>query len=58
MSDIAPAMPSAGGPISLPDPFESDVSPWLLRRLDFATRIALQLREDATRVLQSTRSSS
>lgn len=58
MSDIAPAMPSAGGPISLPDPFESDVSPWLLRRLDFATRIALQLREDATRVLQSTPSSS
>ena len=51
---VPPVMPSAGGPVALPDPFESDVSPWLLRRLDFATRIALQLREDATRALQST----
>ena len=49
-----PVTPSAGGPVPLPDPFENDVSPWLLRRLDFATRIALQLREDAARVLQST----
>jgi uncharacterized membrane protein YccC len=49
----APITPSAGGPISLPDPFESDVSPWLLRRLDFATRIAGQLRDDAARVLQA-----
>lgn len=48
-----PIMPSAGGPVALPDPFENDVSPWLLRRLDFATRISVQLREDATRVLQS-----
>jgi uncharacterized membrane protein YccC len=48
-----PATPSAGGPIPLPDPFDNDVSPWLLRRLDFATRIAMQLRDDAARVLQS-----
>lgn len=51
--DGVPTMPSAGGPIALPDPFENDISPWLLRRLDFATRIALQLRDDAARVLQS-----
>ena len=47
------ATPSAGGPVPLPDPFDNDVSPWLLRRLDFATRIATQLRVDAARILQS-----
>jgi len=46
-----PASPSSGGPVSLPDPFEQDISPWLLRRLDIATRIATQLRVDAARIL-------
>jgi len=43
---------AASGPIALPDPFEQDVSPWLLRRLDLATGLALQLRDDAARILQ------
>jgi uncharacterized membrane protein YccC len=36
----------------LPDPFENDLSPWLLRRLDLAADIAVQLREEADQVLQ------
>ncbi|MBU1441962.1 MAG: FUSC family protein, partial [Gammaproteobacteria bacterium] len=42
-----------GGPIPLPDPFDNDISPWLLRRLDLAVGIADQLRDDAARILQS-----
>lgn len=41
------------GPVLLPDPFESDLSPWVLRRLDLAADIALQLRDDADQVLRS-----
>ncbi len=51
-----PASPPAttlGGPIPLPDPFDNDISPWMLRRLDLATTLAAQLREDAARILQS-----
>lgn len=44
---------SAGGPVPLPDPFNNDISPWLLRRLDMATRIASQVRADSARILQS-----
>jgi uncharacterized membrane protein YccC len=40
------------GPIELPDPSESDISPWLLRRLDLAGDLAAQLRDDAGRILQ------
>jgi hypothetical protein len=36
----------------LPDPFDNDISPWLLRRLDLATALATQLRDDAARILQ------
>ncbi|MET3493189.1 FUSC family protein [Variovorax boronicumulans] len=43
---------TVGGPIPLPDPFENDISPWLLRRLDLATALATQLRDDAARILQ------
>jgi len=39
-------------PILLPDPFDNDISPWLLRRLDLATAISDQLRDDAARILQ------
>ncbi|MBU1360473.1 MAG: FUSC family protein [Gammaproteobacteria bacterium] len=42
-----------GGPIPLPDPFDNDISPWLLRRLDLAVGISDQLRDDAARILQS-----
>ena len=38
--------------IPLPDPFDNDISPWLLRRLDLATALAAQLRDDAARILQ------
>ena len=40
-------------PVALPDPFESDLSPWVLHRLKLACEIALQVREDADQVLQS-----
>ncbi|HEY8330147.1 MAG TPA: hypothetical protein VIO83_02290, partial [Pseudomonas sp.] len=51
-----PASPPAttlAGAVPLPDPFDNDVSPWLLRRLDLATAISSQLRDDAARILQS-----
>jgi uncharacterized membrane protein YccC len=54
-----PAMPESlsattlAGSIPLPDPFDNDITPWLLRRLDMATGIAAQLRDDAARILQS-----
>ncbi|MDM0009624.1 FUSC family membrane protein [Variovorax sp. J22G73] len=43
---------AVGGPIPLPDPFDNDISPWLLRRLDQATALSTQLRDDAARILQ------
>ncbi|QNK72248.1 FUSC family protein [Variovorax sp. PAMC28562] len=41
------------GPVPLPDPFDNDISPWLLRRLDLASGLALQLHDDAARILQA-----
>ena len=41
------------GAVRLPDPFDNDISPWMLRRLDLASGIALQLRDDAARILQA-----
>jgi len=54
-SDLPESPPATAlaGPIPLPDPFDNDVSPWLLRRLDLATAISSQLRDDAARILQS-----
>lgn len=49
-TDGAPAGTLSGG-ITLPDPFETEVTPWLLRRLDASTNIAIQVRDDAARVL-------
>lgn len=37
--------------IELPDPFAGDLSPWLLRRLDLAASIAVQLRCNADQVV-------
>ncbi|MGI9026745.1 MAG: hypothetical protein ACR2GP_14425, partial [Burkholderiaceae bacterium] len=37
---------------SLPDPFERDLSPWLLRRLRLASELATRLRGDAREILQ------
>ncbi len=38
--------------VELLDPFEHDLSPWLLRRLQLATGIAQRLRSDARHLLQ------
>lgn len=43
---------SAPGPVALPDPFEHDLSPWALRRLDLASGIAMQVRDDAEQILR------
>jgi uncharacterized membrane protein YccC len=48
----APRADASPGPVALPDPFESDLSPWVLRRLDLAAGIAVQLRDDANQVLR------
>ncbi|MDO4904024.1 MAG: FUSC family membrane protein [Lautropia sp.] len=47
--------PSAAmdGRVILPDPFEHDISPWMLRRLDATFAIATQIRDDAVRVQQA-----
>ena len=37
---------------TLPDPFERDLSPWLLRRLRLASELATRLRGDAQQILQ------
>ena len=42
---------AAAEPLALPDPFQHDLSPWLLRRLHLATELAVQVRGDALRVL-------
>jgi uncharacterized membrane protein YccC len=43
---------SAPGPVALPDPSEPDLSPWALRRLDLASGIAMQVREDTEQILR------
>jgi len=43
----------AAGPVALPDPFEQDLSPWLLRRLHLAAGIATQLNAAARAALAS-----
>jgi uncharacterized membrane protein YccC len=40
----------AHGPVALPDPFEHDLTPWLVRRLQLATGISQRLRADGERV--------
>lgn len=47
-----PPGPLALEPEPMPGPFESDLSPWLLRRLQLATGLAVQLRGDANDVLR------
>ncbi|MBN9411095.1 MAG: FUSC family protein [Burkholderiales bacterium] len=39
------------GPVPLPDPFESNLTPWLLRRLQLAETISGQLGDDARAAL-------
>jgi hypothetical protein len=40
-------LPALTQPQPLPDPFESDLTPWLMRRLGLSTALAGQLREEA-----------
>jgi uncharacterized membrane protein YccC len=47
----APSEAQASGPVALPDPFEHDLSPWLLRRLHLASDISCSVRTDAQQVL-------
>ncbi len=52
-SKISPDLAAAAAaPIgTLPDPFENDISPWLLRRLALAVDLSGQLRQDADQVI-------
>ena len=45
-----PRAEASPGPTLLPDPFDSDLGPWVLRRLDLAAGLAVQLRDDADEV--------
>jgi hypothetical protein len=47
----ADASEGAALPEVLPDPFQQDVSPWLLRRLRLAENLADQVRANAQAVL-------
>ena len=47
----ADPVPANSEPLVLPDPFDSDLTPWLLRRLDLATASAVHLRRNADQVL-------
>ncbi len=40
-------------PLVLPDPFQHDLTPWLLRRLRLAAGLATEVRRDARRVLEA-----
>lgn len=46
-----PRSVEADQPVDLPDPFAGDLSPWLLRRLELACSIAVQLRRSADQVV-------
>jgi uncharacterized membrane protein YccC len=43
---------ATGEPLALPDPFGTEVTPWLLRRLALSTDLAVRLAADARRVIQ------
>jgi hypothetical protein len=47
--------PLAALPEMLPNPFQQDISPWLLRRLHLAEGLAVQVRDDALAVLDGLR---
>jgi hypothetical protein len=47
--EAAAAVADAGAPDNLPDPFEQDLTPWLVRRLDLAAGMAAALRAEAGR---------
>jgi hypothetical protein len=49
----APEDDSSSGPVALPDAFDQDLSPWLLRRLHLAAGIARHLGGDAQDIRQA-----
>ena len=55
VSGVSDASDASASPLSepLPSPHESDLTPWLLRRLWMATELAAQVRADADQVLAS-----
>lgn len=46
----APIEPTSETPSTMPDPFEADLSPWLVRRLQLAAGLAQQLHAEAAQV--------
>jgi hypothetical protein len=46
----APPEPSSETPSTMPDPFEADLSPWLVRRLQLASGLAQQLHAEAAQL--------
>ncbi|WP_423460677.1 FUSC family membrane protein [Ottowia sp. VDI28] len=52
-ASLPPAIANASVPIeALPDPFENDISPWLLRRLSLALDLSGKMRSEADQVLE------
>jgi uncharacterized membrane protein YccC len=49
----APEDASSSGPVALPDAFDGDLSPWLVRRLQLASGIARHLRGDAQAITRA-----
>ena len=47
-ADSAPPLPAV--PEALPDPFEQDIGPWVLRRLHLAEQLAVRVRGNADQV--------
>jgi hypothetical protein len=43
----SPGYGASADPMALSDPFDGDLSPWLLRRLELANNMAWQLRDNA-----------
>jgi hypothetical protein len=49
LGDATPAAADSGTSDNLPDPFEQDLTPWLVRRLELAASMAAALRAEAGR---------
>ena len=49
----APLEPDSETAMKLPDPFDQDLSPWLMRRLLLAAGLARGLRAEARNVLRT-----
>ena len=52
-TDNAPSITSWPTELPQTDPFDYDLSPWIVRRLNLACTLAAQLREDADKALRA-----